>query len=128
MSFLSSWGSAFVPSLGPAFFDPSKAIVSPVLASLPCRGKCGLCSSETFLSKFCPGGDKPGGAPCEDPVPAAEGQGLPLSPGLRLAWVAQNLLACTSHAVLGVEREHWAVSASLFLKIAFVNNSSVILI
>lgn len=81
-----------------------------------------------FYPSSAPGGDKPGGAPCEDPVPAAEGQGPPLSPGLRLAWVAQNLLACTSHAVLGVEREHWAVSASLFLKIAFVNVSSVTLI
>lgn len=67
----SSWDSAFVPSLGPAVFDPSKAIVSPALASLLRRGKCGLCSSETFYPSPALVGTGWGGAPWEDPVPGS---------------------------------------------------------
>lgn len=47
MSFLPYWDSAFVPCLGLSLFDPSKAIVSPALASLLQGGKCGLCSPKS---------------------------------------------------------------------------------
>lgn len=93
-------GLSFCPQSGPSFLDPSKChCFSAGLSAL--QGKCGLCSSETFLSKFWLLVGTSRGAPCEDPVPAAEGQGPPLSPGLRLRGVAQNLLACMSCCVGG---------------------------
>lgn len=81
----SSWDSAFVSNLGPALFDPSEAIVSPALASLLHRGKCGLCSPETFYPSPALVGTSWEGLPGRTQSLAAEGQGPPLSAVLRLA-------------------------------------------
>lgn len=119
----SSWDSAFVPNLGPALFDPSEAIVSPALASLLHRGKCGLCSPETFYPSPALVGTSWEGLPGRTQSLAAEGQGPPLSAVLRLApcalrglHKALSILALpTNHAVLGVERKFWANSFSFFI-------------
>lgn len=124
MSFLSSCDSAFVPSLGPAPLIPSKAIVCPVPVSQLHGRKCGLCSAETFIQVlpwWGRAGSELGGAPRRTQSLAAEGQGQPLSPSLRLAWVAQSAQksSCSGQITLcwGRERNYGqTVSASLFAK------------